>query len=220
LTRLWPLLGCLLLAGLCASVPAADPPPTVPSQQGTYLGILFVPSPSGEGVKVYHVLPDSPAARAELRRDDVLLRYDQETIRDCEHLVQLIRKDMPNRTVRLAVLRDGKELSVPVTLALGPMLRYADGTRTEPTTGPAKPHGPAPVSVSAEPLGQGKMRVTVEYYDEGVGRWRTLTGDLDAVENDCRKLPAREQHLIGVALQRLRTLNGEPMSSKRPPPQR
>ena len=84
------------------------------------------PASPPHGLLVLQVQPGGNATRAGLKADDVLLRYDQETIRDCEHLVQLIRKDMPNRTLRLTLLRDGKEMSVPVTLALGPMLRYAE----------------------------------------------------------------------------------------------
>jgi hypothetical protein len=212
----WLGLTCLLLAGLTA--PAwADPPPTVPSAQGTYLGLLFIPAPSGQGVVIYHVLPDSPAARAELRRDDVLLRYDQDAIRDCEHLVQLIRNDMPNRTLRLTLLRDGKEMTVPVTLALGPMLRYAEDARSDPRSGVgvAKPQGPAPVSVSGKPLGQGRMHVTVKYYDEKEGRWCVKEGDLEQIETTCRGLPDRERNLIGVAVQKLRSYNAEPRSDKR-----
>ncbi len=221
--RTWLLwLCCLPASGVAAPLRAADPPAAAPSAQGTYLGILFLPSPSGTGVTVYHVLPESPAAHAGLRRDDVLLRYDDQTIRDCEHLVDLIRKDAPYRKVMLTLRRDGKELPVAVTLTLGPTLRYAQGGQAEPlaNTGVAKPNGPAPVSVSAEPLGQGKMRVTVEYYDEKEGRWRTLTGDLDRVETTCQVLPPRERELVGVALRRLRTLNGDADAGKRAAPQR
>src|SRR3954447_1452333 len=93
----------LILAG---SVPAKSP--SRPDDQGTFLGALFSPVPESlydqlpqvprrQGALVTHVLPDSPAARADLRRHDLLLQYDQEKIRDCEHLARLIQADRPDR---------------------------------------------------------------------------------------------------------------------------
>ena len=47
----WLALALLLLPGLTAPAWADPPPtPTVPSAQGTYLGLLFVPAPSGQGL--------------------------------------------------------------------------------------------------------------------------------------------------------------------------
>src|SRR4051812_16998285 len=101
-------LACLILAG---PVPAQSP--ARPDDQGTFLGALFSPVPEAlydqlphvprrHGVLVTHVLPDSPAARADLRRHDILLRYDEEKIRDCEHLARLIQADRPERKVKFS----------------------------------------------------------------------------------------------------------------------
>src|SRR5262249_59191177 len=68
-------------------------------EKGTYLGVLISPVPEvlydqlpqlppGQGVVVTHVLPDSPAAQAMLRRHDILLAYADEKIRDCEHFAR------------------------------------------------------------------------------------------------------------------------------------
>jgi|SRR5579884_115988 len=212
----WLALPALLGAALCVPARAAQPS----SELGTYLGVLFMPSPTGSGVVVSLVLPDSPAAKADLRRDDVLLRYDREAIRDCQHLVRLISEDQPGRKVRLTVRRDGRDITPEVTLTRGPALRYAAEERSEPPRegpGVAKPGGPAPVSVSAEPLGQGKMRVTVEYYDPRSARYRKVVGDLDDMPMKCRDLPEREQRLAGVAIQQLRALNADPTSGRRTP---
>jgi serine protease Do len=62
--------------------------------KGTYLGVLFAPVPDvvydqlpqlerQRGVVVSFVLPDSPAAKAGLRRNDILLQYDDHKVRDC-----------------------------------------------------------------------------------------------------------------------------------------
>src|SRR5436309_2006447 len=89
-----------------------------PAEKGTFLGLLFGPrsstesttylraemvpvvprsspppaklAPGNTGVVVTHVLPGSPAARAGLRRNDVVLAYDKVKVRDCEQLARLI----------------------------------------------------------------------------------------------------------------------------------
>src|SRR5215204_3232726 len=94
-----------------------------PEEKGTYLGVLISPVPEvlfdqltdlprGQGVVVTHVLPDSPAARAGLRRHDILLDYDGQKIRDCEHFARLIQADKPERKVRINVLRGGRSTVV------------------------------------------------------------------------------------------------------------
>jgi hypothetical protein len=200
---------CLGLA-----LPAWAGPAEKPSaDKGTYLGLLFRPMPHVTGgVLVTHILPDSPAARAGLRRRDVVLKYAGKKIRDCEHLAALIRADKPKRKVRLLILRDKKEMTVDATLTLGPALKVA----TE--HGKATPNAsPAGVSVLATPLGRGKMKLTIEYY--ATGRLRTVTCEGAAAEIDrtVQKLPERERALVRSALRRLRSLNTEKKSTEPPP---
>jgi hypothetical protein len=203
--------------------PATEPPMT--EEKGTYLGVLFGPLsevlydqfpqvPRNRCVLVTHVLPDSPAAQADLRRNDVLLQYGDEKIRDCEHFARLIQADKPNNKVKLQILRDGKESTVEATLGLGPILKIAQHARNTAHEAPdpkavAKPNGPAPVSVTAVPLAGDKMRVTIEYYQEGTGRLRTVTceGGNSDIDAEITKLPERERNLARVALQRIRDLN-------------
>jgi hypothetical protein len=213
-----------LLAGLAPgqssrtkpAAPATSEPPMT-EEKGTYLGALF--GPSARGVLITHVLPDSPAAQADLRRDDVLLQYGDEKIRDCEHFARLIQADKPNNKVKLQLLRNGKESNVEVTLGLGPILKLnAVRDTADVPKALAKPNGPASVSVSAVPLAADKMRVTIEYYPEGTGRLRTVTceggnGDIDA---EISKLPERERNLARVALQRIRELNSSQKVTDKP----
>jgi hypothetical protein len=198
-------------------------------EKGTYLGVLFAPIsevlyehlpqlPRNQGVLVTHVLPDSPAVHAGLRRFDLLLQYQDHKIRDCDHLARLIQADKPDSKVRFIVVRAGKQITVDATLGLGPILRIAATTaapptpplpRTEPPRGVAKPGGTAAVSVSATPLEPGKMKVSIEFYQEGTGRLRTVVcqGADEAIDVEVKKLPEKEQRLVQAALQRIRELN-------------
>ena len=82
--------------------------PRICRGEGTYLGVLFASVPDvvydqvpqldrNRGVVVSYVIPDSPAAKAGLRRNDILLQYDDHKLRDCEQLAHLIRDDKPER---------------------------------------------------------------------------------------------------------------------------
>ncbi len=211
----------LLVAAVPAYAQKSDPPAN--EDKGPYLGVLFtsvsealydqLPQlPRKQGVLVTHVLPDSPAAKAELRKSDILLEYDDHKIRDCEDFANLIRSSKPDRKVTLQLLRGGKETSVEVVLVLGPALKIAEnGPRGEPTDLPkatAKPGGPPPVSVTATPLEEGRMRVSIEFLPEGAARLRTITceGSAADIDTEVAKLPERERKLARVALQRIREL--------------
>ncbi len=180
-------------------------PPT-PPEKGTYLGVLLSPA-RGAGVKVAQVLRDSPADKADLRRDDVLLEYDAEKIRDCEHCAQLIQTSKPKQKIRLRLVRDGREVTAEPVLDLGPVLKLAaDAKPAEMPRAEAKPGGPASVSVSATPLDGGAMKVTFEYYQENTGKLKSVTcrGTAEEIDKEVLKLPARIQQLAQVALQRIR----------------
>lgn len=196
-------------------------------EKGTFLGVLISPVPevlydqlpelpSGYGVVVAHVLPESPAARAGLRRHDILLQYNDDRIRDCEHFARLIRADQPEHKVKLRLLRAGKRESVEATLALGPVLKIARASRDgEVVRGTAKGGRPPSVSVAATPLDGGKMRVTIEYYQDGTGRLRTVTceGTPAEIGLEVQKLPSRVQSLANLALRRIRALEFQPKDS-------
>jgi hypothetical protein len=215
------LLSLLLLAASPTVLPAAEE--VRPGDKGTFLGVLVrpntdaraVPAPAppapARGVCITHVLPDSPAARADLRRNDVLLQYDDQVIRDGEHLAQLIRNDRPDRKVKLRLVRESREQTVLVTLTLGPPLTLAPGLRKgggtpDEPVGVAKPGAPASVGVVVTPLEEGKVRLTIESSATGKVQTVTCTGAAE-IANVVQSLPERERHLVRIALQRLRTIN-------------
>jgi serine protease Do len=72
---------------------------------------------SPRGVVVREVLPDSPAARAGLQKNDVLLRFDGEQISSAQKLQRLINESAPEHTARLSISRNGAEQELSVTLA-------------------------------------------------------------------------------------------------------
>jgi hypothetical protein len=210
MTRRFLLLALLLTLLTAGPARAGGPPPDARPEQGTYLGLLF--SRATRGVVVTHVLPGSPADRAGVQRQDLLLKYGPEPVRDCEQLARLICEGKPGDRVRLALERDGKALQLEATLELGLALRIADARpETQPDSdvprGVAKPGAPPSISVKATPLPTGQMRVVIEYYEQGRIRTLSCTGSLADVEGEVRKLPEPTRDLARLALDRLRDLN-------------
>jgi serine protease Do len=72
------------------------------------------------GVAVVEVTKDSAAERAGVKANDVIVQFDGESVRSTQHLTRLVRETVPGRTVKVAVLRDGKRVEVDVTPAVAP----------------------------------------------------------------------------------------------------
>src|SRR5215510_909914 len=69
------------------------------------------------GVGVTEVLKDSPAEKAGLRKDDVIVRFDGESVTSVRKLTRLVSESSPDQTVRLTISRGGVEQEVSVTLS-------------------------------------------------------------------------------------------------------
>src|SRR5438105_9936810 len=82
------------------------------------------------GVGVTQVIKDSPAEKAGLKKDDVILRFDGESVTSVRKLTRLVSEAAADQTVRLAISRGGAEQELSVTLSkrhmgnlLGPQIR-------------------------------------------------------------------------------------------------
>jgi serine protease Do len=74
---------------------------------------LHLPSDT-TGVVVVEVIPDTPAAKAEIQQGDVISRLDDKAVSSSYDLRRLISSAEPGGKVSLAVLRGGKSLQVTV----------------------------------------------------------------------------------------------------------
>ena len=68
--------------------------------------------PYSQGALVKSVTPNSPAARAQLRRNDLIVRFNQLAVEDDVHLVNLVSLTPIGKVVTLRVIRDGNPLDV------------------------------------------------------------------------------------------------------------
>jgi membrane-associated protease RseP (regulator of RpoE activity) len=123
---LTPFLSLVLVACTgCTSVPTVPVPPPLPeyltelrsegtaTDPGAFLGVRGSENDSGSlddffsdpGVRVDAVIENSPAAHADIRPGDVLLRYDAYVIEDPRTLDALLRDATPGSEVRLEFRR-------------------------------------------------------------------------------------------------------------------
>jgi S1-C subfamily serine protease len=92
-----------------------------PDSQRGYLGVLLGPSEQGQtDIVVRDVMPDSPAAKAGLKKGDRVVKMGAEEVQDIERLVRAIAARKPGDQLKLGILRDGKEQTVSVTVGQRP----------------------------------------------------------------------------------------------------
>lgn len=68
------------------------------------------------GVGVTQVIKDSPAEKAGLRKDDVILRLDGENITSVRKLNRLVSEIAPDHSVRVTISRNGSEQELTATI--------------------------------------------------------------------------------------------------------
>jgi serine protease Do len=68
------------------------------------------------GVGVTQVVKDSPAEKAGLRKDDVILRLDGENVTSMRKLNRLVSEIAPDHSVRITISRNGAEQEITATM--------------------------------------------------------------------------------------------------------
>lgn len=68
------------------------------------------------GVGITSVVKDSPAEKAGLRKDDVIVRFDSENVTSVRKLNRLVSEVAPDQTVRISISRAGTEQELAVTI--------------------------------------------------------------------------------------------------------
>ena len=116
------LLAALLALQPCAVGHAATTTTQDPTPAKGYSGIKLATSESG-AVVIAGVIADSPAAKAGLQEDDLLLRVGEVAVTDVAGAVAAIGAHKPEDKVLFAIQRGGKAMTVSVTLGTKPAER-------------------------------------------------------------------------------------------------
>lgn len=137
------LVSLLLTSGIVLAQQATPAPPAVapsmPSAPGEPFGAfsLFVEGGSflgvyaedvnkenmgryglreARGVGITQVVKDSPAEKAGLKKDDVILRFEGDSVTSVRKLNRLVSEVAPDQSVKLGISRSGAEQEVAVTI--------------------------------------------------------------------------------------------------------
>jgi S1-C subfamily serine protease len=87
--------------------------------QFAFLGVVGEDIRTGRaGAKVTEVLDDSAAADAGIELDDIIVSIDGDRVQGIFDLASLVRAKQPGATVDVVLVRDGSELTIPVTLGI------------------------------------------------------------------------------------------------------
>jgi serine protease Do len=106
-----------------------------------YLGVLldsdFTPQRARrlglsrvQGTRVVEVYPNTPAAKARLQVDDVILRFDSTEVQDESHLINLVSLSKIGTRVRLTLLRKNKRITITIVLTTRPVDRHSSLPRS------------------------------------------------------------------------------------------
>ena len=69
------------------------------------------------GVLVSQVFPGSPASKSDIRRGDVIVEYQGKRVEEPSDLTRLVGTTEPGTTVKIKLLRDGKEVTTSATIS-------------------------------------------------------------------------------------------------------
>lgn len=93
---------------------------------GVYLGDLtpqiaaYLGLPKAEGALILEVQARSPAAKVGLKQGDVILKIDNEQVKNANEVANIIQKRKIGQTIDLLIFRAGKNLNITATIAEKP----------------------------------------------------------------------------------------------------
>ncbi len=88
---------------------------------------------STEGVLIARVGPDSPAEKGGLQKDDIVIMFDGHKVRNLSHLRDTVAATPIGKSVKVEVLRDGKQKQL--TIKLGRRTDQAVASLEQPRVG-------------------------------------------------------------------------------------
>jgi membrane-associated protease RseP (regulator of RpoE activity) len=96
--------------------------------------------PAERGALLGKIVPDSPAARAGLKENDVITEINGQRVEGSEQFRRMIREIPAGRTAQLSVWRDGRQQTITVTLGKSEAAHHH--TMVAPTPGTFAFHMP------------------------------------------------------------------------------
>ena len=122
-----------------------------------YLGIQARPStpgvPESDGVVIDDVYPNSPAAEANLKRGDVIQKFNGHTVKNITELRSLVSQVELNKKVELELTRNGSPLKLTAEIKEQPADYLTSRLNPRQPQTPRTPNEPQDEPDEASPLG-------------------------------------------------------------------
>lgn len=123
------------------------------------------------GARVLAIYPNTPASRAKLQKDDVILSFDGIDILDENHLINVVSLSPVGKSVRLMILRRGDRFPIQVDLSdrsvaeedstpAIPQQSKADTPIEQMSYSAARPESPVPVELKID-IGDLKFQISI-----------------------------------------------------------
>lgn len=112
----------ILAAALAGTVPVQAQTDQAEQAQGygAWFGSIPDLADIGNGILLEGTTPGSPAAKAGLRKGDMITMMAGDTVRTLRDMVTVLRLHQPGETIEVVFVRDGKIEKAKVTLAVRP----------------------------------------------------------------------------------------------------
>jgi S1-C subfamily serine protease len=85
-----------------------------------FVGIYITETETGEGTQVDDVVPDGPAAKAGIKKGDIIIELDGKKITDEEFVLKEIAKTKPAQKVNFKIKRKGKTIQITLETTTRP----------------------------------------------------------------------------------------------------
>jgi S1-C subfamily serine protease len=99
---------------------ATQPAASQRAPAGAWLGIQLQPDENGQGLVVVGIAPNSPAAAAGFQNEDVIIKIDNQDMKDVKTLLTRMRQTKPGDKLQFTVTNEGNERVLTATLAARP----------------------------------------------------------------------------------------------------
>lgn len=89
---------------------------------GGFVGVMIGHSEDQKQILVVAAVPDSPAEKAGLKKDDVLLTINDQTSSSLQEVVSYIRKQKPGQELAIKLVRSGQQRELKLIVGKMPFL--------------------------------------------------------------------------------------------------
>jgi PDZ domain len=178
----------------------------LPAHAASYFGVVVKENDRGGGALVVEVQPDSPADRAGIQPDDVIVRFGGRRIRAAYELRSALEAAAPGRPIDAGIVREGREMTLPVTFGRPEGEAGEDGAdaKSSDRSGVEIEEGPPAPDVS-NLTGEERAHLYQMYYDAW-GRSHQRAHEEGMLEKE-RALVEAQQHLVEAQQHLLETQN-------------